>query len=296
MTLANSVCRSTVICGFVDQFVLHCETMKSMAQKASGVRVLHKTLDILETIKESASGLKLAELVRAVDLPKATVYRILTTLEGRGYLDRRENGCYRLARKLFDLQRSVPMEQILSKAATPVMEHLADLCKETVNLGVLDAGEVVVINTVESPQAVRMTSKIGRRRHVHTTALGKALLAGMSDKELLRIIRLKRLPRLTPHTLANQTALLANLREVSKLGYAIDNQENEIDGRCVGAPIWGPESRVIAAMSISAPVFRMSVGQAKSLVPKLKEACAAISEAIRSHGPTSSDATVSDRV
>lgn len=267
-----------------------------MAPKASGVRVLHKTLDILETIKESASGLKLAELVRAVDLPKATVYRILTTLEGRGYLDRRENGSYRLARKLFDLQRSVPMEQMLSKAAGPVMEQLADLCKETVNLGVLDAGEVVVINTVESPQAVRMSSKIGRRRHVHTTALGKALLAGMSDRELLRVIRLKRLPRLTPRTLANQTDLLANLREVSKLGYAIDNQENEIDGRCVGAPILGPEGRVVAAMSISAPVFRMSVGQAKSLVPKLKEACVAISEAIRSHGPTSSIVTVLDGV
>jgi IclR family transcriptional regulator, KDG regulon repressor len=270
--------------------------MKSMAQKASGVRVLHKTLNILETIKESASGLKLAELARAVDLPKATVYRILTTLEGRGYLDRREDGSYRLARKLFDLQRSVPMEQILSKAAQPVMEQLADFCKETVNLGVLDAGEVVVLNTVESPQAVRMSSKIGRRRHVHTTALGKALLAGMSDKELLRVIRLKRLPRLTPHTLANQTALLANLREVSKLGYALDNQENEIDGRCVGAPILGPEGRVVAAMSISAPVFRMSVGQAKSLVPKLKEASVAISEAIRSHGPTSSNATVPDGV
>ena len=270
--------------------------MKSVASKASGVRVLHKTLDILETIKESASGLKLAELARAVDLPKATVYRILTTLEGRGYLDRRENGTYRLARKLFDLQRAVPMEQILSEVARPVMEQLGDLCKETVNLGVLDAGEVVVINTVESLQAVRMSSKIGRRRHVHTTALGKALLAGMSDKELLRVIRLKRLPRLTPHTLANQADLLANLREVSKLGYAIDNQENEIDGRCVGAPILGPEGRVVAAMSISAPVFRMSVGQAKSLVPKLKEACVAISEAIRSHGPTSSIVTVSDGV
>jgi DNA-binding IclR family transcriptional regulator len=96
--------------------------------------------------------------------------------------------------------------------------------------------------------------------------------------------------------LANQTALLANLREVSKLGYALDNKENEIDGRCVGAPILGPEGRVVAAMSISAPVFRMSVGQAKSLVPKLKEACVAISEAIRSHGPTSSNATVPDGV
>src|SRR5258708_16730718 len=100
------------------------------------------------------------------------------------------------------------MGQILSKAAQAVMEQLADLCKETVNLGVLDAGEVVVINTVESPQAVRMSSKIGRRRHVHTPALGKALLAGMADKELLRVIRFKSVTRLPPPTLPNQPALI----------------------------------------------------------------------------------------
>ena len=95
---------------------------------------------------------------------------------------------------------------------------------------------------------------------------------------------MKSLPRLTVHTLSDPIALAADLREVRRRGYAVDNQENEIDGRCVGAPIFGPDDCVVAAMSISGPVFRMTVAQAKSLAPALKKACATISEAIRSQG------------
>src|SRR6266699_2926490 len=112
--------------------VLQCETMKDIAIEPGGVRVLHKTLDILETIKATESGFRLADLSRKVELPKATVYRILTTLEGRGYLDRSADGSYRMAKKLFDLQRTVPLEQILHRVAQPVMERLVASCKETV--------------------------------------------------------------------------------------------------------------------------------------------------------------------
>jgi DNA-binding IclR family transcriptional regulator len=247
----------------------------------SGVRVLHKTLDILEEIKTTESGYKLADLARKVELPKATVYRILTTLEGRGYLDRASDGSYRMAKKLFELQRSVPLEQVLHRVAQPVMERLVAACKETVNLGILDAGEVVVINTVESPQAVRMSSKIGNRRHLHATALGKILLAGMPEKEVNRLVKLKGLPKVTPETLTTKTELVAELQKVRQQGWALDNQENEMEGRCIGAPIHGPNERVVAALSISGPVFRMDISRAQSLVASLKTACAEISKSVR---------------
>jgi len=247
------------------------------AAEAGGVRVLHKTLDILETIRSRDAGFKLAELSRQVELPKATVYRILTTLEGRGYLDRASDGSYRMAKKLFNLQRSESEEQILNRVALPVMEQVVDATKETVNLGILDAGEVVVINTVESPQAVRMSSKIGNRRHLHSTALGKIFLAGLPEKEFLRLIRMKGTPRLTDHTLTTKADVVEEINRVRKQGWAMDNQENEIEGRCIGAPILTPDGRVVAALSISGPVFRMDVARAKSLVPQLKAFCAEIS-------------------
>jgi DNA-binding IclR family transcriptional regulator len=255
--------------------------MSTLPAETSGVRVLHKTLDILETIKSTDSGYKLADLARKVELPKATVYRILTTLEGRGYLDRAADGSYRMAKKLFDLQRTVPLEQILHRVAQPVMERLVAYCKETVNLGILDAGEVVVINTVESPQAVRMSSKIGNRRYLHSTAIGKVLLGGMTDKEVQRLLRIKGIPRLTGETITAKAAVLAEIHKVRCQGWALDNQENEIEGRCIGVPITGPDDVIVAALSISGPVFRMDIDRACALVPELKAACAEISRAIR---------------
>lgn len=137
-----------------------------------------------------------------------------------------------------------------------------------------------MIDTVESPQAVRMSSKIGNRRHLHATALGKVLLAGLPEKEIQRLVRMKGMPRLTVQTLTNKSALLAELTKVSQQGYAIDNQENEIEGRCIGAPIHGPDGRVVAALSISSPVFRADLAHVRALAPSLKETCTAISEAI----------------
>src|SRR5260370_37833441 len=161
--------------------VLQCETMKTEPAEPSGVLVLHKTLDILERIKTTDGGYKLADLARKVELPKATVYRILSTLESRGYLDRSADGSYRLAKKLFDLQRTVPLEQTLHRVSQPVMERLAASCEETVNLGVVAAGEVVVISTGEGPQAGRMSSQVGDRRDPDSTAIREVLLAGMPD-------------------------------------------------------------------------------------------------------------------
>jgi IclR family acetate operon transcriptional repressor len=251
------------------------------APETGGVRVLHKTLDILEILKERDSGYTLAELTRSVGMPKATVYRILATLERRGYLDRSNDSAYRLSAKMFDLERSDSLEQTLSRAAQPVIERLVESYKETVNLGVMNAGEVVVINTVESPLGVRMSSKIGNRRYLHTTALGKCFLAGLADKDVARLLRLKGLPRLTPKTLTAKTDLLAELARIRKLGYAIDDQENEADGRCIGAPVHSAEGRVVAAVSISGPVFRMDMARARSLAAPLKAACAEIAESVR---------------
>ncbi len=254
--------------------------MSEKTARSSGILVLHKALDILETIRSSRSGITLADLARVLALPKPTAYRIMATLEARGYLARNQKSGYQMTRKFFDLQYKESDEQVLTTAALPVMERLVDSCRETVNLGILDAGEVVVIGTVESPQAIRMSSKIGNRRYLHATALGKVLLSGLSDPEVLRLIRIKRLPRLTPHTLITQQAVLSDIRNVRKEGYALDDEENEPGGRCIGAPILGPGEKVLAALSISAPLFRMEMSRTRGLARELTESCRIISKAM----------------
>jgi DNA-binding IclR family transcriptional regulator len=258
--------------------------IKQTKVKQSGVRVLHKTLDILETIKALPAGIALAELARRLEMPKPTVFRILVTLEGRGYLDRRGDGSYRLTQKLFDLQRDISLEQQLNRAAQPVMEKLVETCKETVNLGLLDGGEVVVINTLESPQAVRMTSKIGNRRYLHTTGLGKILLAGLPDKEVDRLIKIKGLPSLTQHSITGEKALMRELRQVRSQGYALDNQENELEGRCIAAAIRGPNNSTLAALSVSGPVFRTNLDRLRSFLNDLQAACELIAGGMNIRG------------
>jgi IclR family transcriptional regulator, KDG regulon repressor len=253
--------------------------MKNPAPARSGIGVLHKTLDIVEALKINDQGAGLADLSRNVEMPKATVYRILTTLEARGYLDRGDNGNYRLARK-FDLRRDAPIEELVSRAAREPMQKLMESSRETVNLGMIDAGEVVVISTLESPQAVRMVSKVGNRRCLHTTGIGKVLLSEMPEAEAARLLKLKGLPRLTPHSIVAKPALMAELRRVRERGYAIDDQENEMEGRCVAAPIRDANGHVVAALSVSGPVFRMDLVRIDGIRGRLLEACAAISRAI----------------
>lgn len=255
--------------------------MTTGTQRQPGILVLHKLLDILETIRESRSGMSLADLARALRMPKPTAYRIVATLERRGYLSRDGNGHYKMTRKFFEMQQTETEEQILVRVAHPVMERLVESCRETVNMGVLDAAEVVVISTIESPQAIRMTSKIGNRRYLHSTALGKVLLSGLPEKEVLRLIRIQGMPRLMPRTIVTRKGLFEELERIRHQGYSLDNEENEPDGRCIGAPILGHGGRVVSALSISAPSFRMDVTRAVGLAPALMEACLEISRAIQ---------------
>ena len=250
--------------------------------RRQGILVLHKTLDILEAIGESRSGLSLADLARALGLPKPTAYRIMATLEGRGCVSRNAAGHFQMTRKLFDLRPSDTDEQVLLNAAQPVMQRLVESSRETVNLGVIDAGEVVVISTVESPQSIRMTSKVGNRRYLHSTALGKVLLSALPEKEVQRLIRIQGLPRLTPRTIITRPALAAELDLVRRQGYALDDEENEPDGRCIGAPIAATGGRVIASLSISAPIFRMDMTRARGLATDLMDSCRVISRTLSS--------------
>jgi len=200
-----------------------------MSESGAGVKVLHKTLDILEMVRARPDGLPLAELSRAVSMPKPTVYRILSTLELRGYVGRNKEGAYALTRKLLSVPDEGSVQQLLLKVAPTAIEQLVIACRETVNLGILDGGEVLVVHTIESPQSVRMTSKAGNRRYLHTTALGKVLLAGLSDREVCHLLRLRGLPKVTVHSLSSEQTVLAEIERVRKRGYA--GQPGKRNGR-----------------------------------------------------------------
>lgn len=246
------------------------------------VRVLHKTLDILEVLKRETSGVTLAWMSRSVGMPQPTVYRILNTLKTRGYVDRKADGTYRVSGKFFSVRHQKSHEQVLVEIAKPVMADLSLRCQETVNLATLDGSEMVIIATVEGPQSVRLIMGIGNRRHIHSTALGKAFAAYMDEVQVRQLLHAHGMPRMTPNSITDSTTFFAELRSIRRSKFAIDNEENEPDVRCIATSIESPSGGVNAALSISGPAFRLLPQRLRSFRPALRESCAAITAALQS--------------
>ena len=125
----------------------------------------------------------------------------------------------------------------------------------------LDRGEIVYIDKVEldhNPSGLRMASRVGLRNTAHSSAVGKILLSHLADEELNNLIKEKGLPKRTENTLTDPVQLKDHLRAVRTQGYAVDDEENERGIRCVAAPIYNETGKAVAAISISAPAFRVT--------------------------------------
>jgi DNA-binding IclR family transcriptional regulator len=160
--------------------------------------------------------------------------------------------------------------------------NLSLQCEETVNLAILDGSEMVIIGTAEGTQSLRLISKIGNRRHIHSTALGKVFAAHMDEQDLRRLLKASGLPRLTPQTITNPAAFSAELKKIRRSKFAMDGQENEPGVCCIGCIIEGSSGGPIAALSISGPAFRLSPHRLRSFKAGLRDSCSQISSALQS--------------
>jgi DNA-binding IclR family transcriptional regulator len=217
-----------------------------------------KILDALGTRKQSYS---IQDLSSRLNLPKPTIHRILSTLRHFGFVAQDEvSKEYRLGFRLVELGYTVLDQIDLRKIAEPFLTKLANRVAETVHLVILDQGEIVYLDKVEKvsdPRSLRMVSRIGMRNYAHSCAVGKVLLAPLSDDERAQIVEKKGLPQLTRNTIVNFSKLNKHLAEVRAQGYAVDDEENEEGIRCVAAPVRNDRGSVIAAISISGPTVRM---------------------------------------
>jgi IclR family acetate operon transcriptional repressor len=157
----------------------------------------------------------------------------------------------------------------LATRARPLLEGLRDRFGETINLGVLDGRRVAYLEIVESPKAMRFAARRGDRDPIHSTALGKAIASRLSDGEVRQIIASEGMPQLTSRTITDLGEFLSELDLIRERGYALDNGENEEDGRCVALSL--PGGWVHAAISLSAPAQRFSLSRVETVVEALRE-------------------------
>ncbi len=242
------------------------------------VGVLNKSLDLIEVMAGN-EPMTVADLSNVAGINKAAAYRILNTLERRGYAVRGPDEIrkYTLGPALWSLTQDPSSPGDLLVLARPHMRQLWKEFDETVNLGIMSNERVLYLDIVESEQGLRTTVDVGTHDDLHSTALGKAMLATLPDAEVLRILKSKDLTAKTPHTLTSIPDILRDIEIARERGYALDDEENEIGARCIASAISETGGRLLGAQSVSGPTWRINDRMVDRIGRRLHEMCSEIS-------------------
>ncbi len=250
-----------------------------MKPKATAsVPALDRGIDLLELLASADRPLSFSEILTGLGIPRASLVRILNTLLNRGLIDKMQpDGHYRLGMKLLYIGHRLKDKITLRSVAWPLMQSLSDETRETVELAVLDNGQLLLIEQIEGSGDVRISSRIGGAYpYLHAVSVGKLYLAHMEPAKRKRVLAQVGLPAVTPWTITDPEQLDKELGEILQRGYAKEDQELRTGVRRVAAPIYDHFGRVAGGLSIAAPVFRMTVTD----FPKYGERAKAIAEEI----------------
>lgn len=229
-----------------------------------------RILDILECLLSQQEGMTLTELAMGLDAPKSSLFPIVHTMEERRYLRQdKMSGRYFLGASVYVLGSAFDLEHRMEEIVH-VMKWVVDTCGETCQLGVQDHKNVLYIAKEDSTQAIRMISKVGNRLPANSTALGKALLSGLEDEKISELFR-DGLPRMTSNTIVDLDELLDQINEIRQGKIAYEREESTAQLACWALPLRRKNS-VIAAISVSVPLFRCEDGKQELVESCLRKA------------------------
>jgi IclR family transcriptional regulator, KDG regulon repressor len=237
-----------------------------------------RLFQIIEFLANRNDWVSLREMARELRISAASAYRALSSLKEIGYVRQQpQDSKYQLTLKIAWLSAQVLEHSQLRQIAHPFLQHLTSVTNETTHLAVLEGREFVYIDKVDNSQAVRMRSRVGQRGHLHCTAAGKSILALLDGKELDDLLFHLRFPQMTENTITDDARFREQLVKIRREGYAIDDEENELGIRCIGAPIRDHAGRVAGALSISGWTITMTRERMPQLAPELIQTCQKIS-------------------
>jgi DNA-binding IclR family transcriptional regulator len=236
--------------------------------KKSGIAVptVERTFQILETLASAVDGCGVSELSRELGLAKSSTFNILTSLEQLGYIYRAD-GKFHLGLKLYSLSSVVVENMDLRRVAAPILKDLVENTGETANLGIIQGNEAIYIDCLMGPHPVTVHTWPGKRLPLHSTALGKVLLAWLPTNEMTAVLLQDNMSALTPSTITTIESFTAQLDEVRAKGYSVDDEEDAIGMRCIGAPVFDHSGRVVAAISLTAPAQRLLRSKIDEIAP-----------------------------
>ena len=245
-----------------------------------------RALALLDALGDSRGEIGIAELSRRVGFHVSTVHRLLATLVVQGYARQSpETGRYALGAKAFHLAESYLGQMDLRRVVRPALERLGRDTGETANLVILDGREVLYLDKVESPQSLRIFSRIGRRAPLHCTAAGKVLLASRSREEVDALLGRGPLEALTRSTITSRSQLRREMEKVREQGYALDLEECEAGASCIAAPVRNAQGLVEAALSVSGPSMRLTPKRMEELIPLMRQKSREVSSQLGCSSP-----------
>ncbi|MDX1762740.1 MAG: IclR family transcriptional regulator [bacterium] len=231
-------------------------------------------LDLLEVFTESEAELGVTEIGKRLGLHKNNVFRLLATLETRGYVEQnRSTENYRLGLKPLELGKAFLRHCALTSRCKEVVKNLVNCCNETASVGVFRGGKVIYIDVEETTESVRVVSRLGAALPAYCTSIGKVLLAFKQQGDIMAYLKETPLVAMTEKTVTDWETLSHQLAMVRRQGYAIDNEEYESSIKCIAVPVRDHTGKVVAGLSISGPAHRLPAPRiAKELMPSLMTA------------------------
>lgn len=241
------------------------------------VKSAERVLEIFELLKYYPDGLTAKEVGQELGYAASSTFELLKTLAEHDYILMDENKRYTLGGKLIQLGAYASSYLDINKIAGPVLRALRDEVQETVFMATLSGNEIVYISIVDSFRSISTNARLGGRKPLYCTGLGKAFLTFMPEEKRERIVEQLVFEKMTPNTVEDSQELYQQLDVFRKQGYAIDNEEIEVGLWCVAAPIYSGNGEIAAAISISGPVTRL-MDEQEALSQALKAAADKISE------------------
>lgn len=223
----------------------------SWGMNMSEVQVLDRSLDIIEIVAATQQGLGISQIAEKTGLPKATAHRLVTALCTRGYLQKDHGNTYQVGIKLIEVASYYINELELQTEVRPYLKEIVQQLNLTAHLGVLDKDKVVYVEKQDLFSRFGLYAQIGYRIPAYCSSMGKCLLSALSEEKLSETLQGGSFVRFTANTITDFKALKQELQKVRNRGWAIDDQEERIGQRCVGAPIYDYRGEMIAAISAS---------------------------------------------
>ena len=243
--------------------------MKQKAKDKLDTKIIHsldKGIQVLELVAASDGEAGLTELTETLGWDKSTVFRLLTTLMRRGYIEQDPvTKLYRLGFQILHLESHFFRSLDLPRLSRGILARLAGATGEAAHLAALHQSRIVIVSQRESPERVCVNAHVGSIEPLHCTALGKAMLMQFSGEAFEGFLKQTTLAGYTPKTITSKRRLLENIREARKLGYAVDDEEFDPQVRCIAAPAIIPRSRQHYAIGISGPSSRVTARKIAAL-------------------------------